>query len=208
MNSDQYLTGFVTAHFKAWPVPVLPSTSIKKVFRNVSSINGQAQWRKYWRLDPRADSQKLTCSAAIQPLVSGGLELMGFTADRLLGFTDCWAAAQLRLWEAQNLSSTAQFWAAQLSGCAAGATGSKPLLGAKPTTTTIAAHTAHPLWNGAPLSYLPNSNKTNVTIILPTIIISSVSSTILVVHSILEDTTLASSCLRRPNNGSGGWRWG
>ena len=123
---------------------------------------------------------------------------MGFTADRLLGFTDCWAAAQLRLFTVEQQHS---------SGCAAGATGSKPLLGAKPTTTTIAAHTAHPLWNGAPLSYLPNSNKTNVTIILPTTIIcSSVSSTILVVHSILEDTTLASSCLRRPNNGSGGWR--
>ena len=58
----------------------------------------------------------------------------------------------------------------------------------------------------SPLSYLPNS-KTNVTVILPNppiLIFSSVSS-VLVVHSIPEDTILTSSCRGRPNNGSGGW---
>ena len=110
-----------------WPMPIwgpdLCWYCTALLSKGLSQSN--RQWHKHWRLDRRATD----LSSRLQPLVGQRrqvVELTDFTAVRLLG--------------TGLFSLCGRHHGHQTTTC-------RP----KPTTT-IAAHTAHPLWNGALLS--------------------------------------------------------
>ena len=104
-----------------------------------------------------------------------------------------------------------RFWAlaSQVAGAAGTMASVALVVASQPPRYPRTLHCPPALEWRSPLNYyLPKTNKTNATIITSQAVsvINLLPMYFPWVHSIVEDMRLlASSCQRRPNNGSGGW---